>query len=476
MKRQGLARLVEALLAETRFPWIRFLYAYPKTLDESVLDVMAANPRFVVRGHPAPARLAGRPLADAPRGRRRVVRRPDRGACAARAGHRDPDDVHRGVPWRKATRSSRSSASSSARRSSTISASSLIRRSRAAARSRSAIPVPAEEKERRRDFLLSLQQPIARRKARALEGRTVEALIEGPCDETEHLLEGRHPLAGAGDRRAAPDQRHRAAGTSARARSCPCEISETHDYDLVGRIVRDAAAAADPAAGAMHVIRDPLRATDLPRRAASPRSATSTACTAATAGSSRPSSRRRARPGVRRSRSRSSRIRWRSCVPTSRRRASRPCRQKEEALEAIGIEWLLVDSVHAGFLADGARGVRAQLPGRAPARPGGRARRAFRLRPRQARRSGSAPEPRSRMRIRGRRRRGGVCRRRADLLDAHPRRARARGRRARPRPARPGVRRSTGSWRAASGSAGRSDTRRSTSPRTTRSFPPTAST
>jgi hypothetical protein len=47
MKRKGLALLVERLLAETSFPWIRFLYAYPKTLDDSVLDVMARDSRFV---------------------------------------------------------------------------------------------------------------------------------------------------------------------------------------------------------------------------------------------------------------------------------------------------------------------------------------------------------------------------------------------------------------------------------------------
>ncbi|MDL1949359.1 30S ribosomal protein S12 methylthiotransferase RimO, partial [Acidobacteria bacterium ACD] len=45
--RTGLARLVEALLAGTSFPWIRFLYAYPKTLDPSVLSLMAREPRFV---------------------------------------------------------------------------------------------------------------------------------------------------------------------------------------------------------------------------------------------------------------------------------------------------------------------------------------------------------------------------------------------------------------------------------------------
>src|SRR5437773_6023342 len=47
MKRKGLAALVANLLAETSFPWIRFLYAYPKTLDDSVLELMARDPRFL---------------------------------------------------------------------------------------------------------------------------------------------------------------------------------------------------------------------------------------------------------------------------------------------------------------------------------------------------------------------------------------------------------------------------------------------
>jgi ribosomal protein S12 methylthiotransferase len=43
LKRNGLAHLVERLLAETAFPWIRFLYAYPKTLDESILELLAGH-------------------------------------------------------------------------------------------------------------------------------------------------------------------------------------------------------------------------------------------------------------------------------------------------------------------------------------------------------------------------------------------------------------------------------------------------
>src|SRR5260221_2089492 len=43
----GLTRLVETLLAETDFRWIRFLYAYPRSLDWSLFELMGREPRFV---------------------------------------------------------------------------------------------------------------------------------------------------------------------------------------------------------------------------------------------------------------------------------------------------------------------------------------------------------------------------------------------------------------------------------------------
>ncbi len=44
--RDGLLRLLEALLAATSLPWIRFLYAYPATLDERLFSLMRAEPRY----------------------------------------------------------------------------------------------------------------------------------------------------------------------------------------------------------------------------------------------------------------------------------------------------------------------------------------------------------------------------------------------------------------------------------------------
>ena len=45
--KHGLTRLAEALLASTGFKWIRFLYAYPTTLDEQLLKLMGEEERLV---------------------------------------------------------------------------------------------------------------------------------------------------------------------------------------------------------------------------------------------------------------------------------------------------------------------------------------------------------------------------------------------------------------------------------------------
>jgi ribosomal protein S12 methylthiotransferase len=52
--------------------------------------------------------------------------------------------------------------------------------------------VPAKEMEARRRELLRIQRQISRKKMRALRGREIEVLVEGPSDESEYLLMGRH--------------------------------------------------------------------------------------------------------------------------------------------------------------------------------------------------------------------------------------------------------------------------------------------
>src|SRR4051812_40604207 len=52
--------------------------------------------------------------------------------------------------------------------------------------------VPQKEVDARRRELLRIQRDISKKKLRALRGQTLEVLVEGPSDESEYLLMGRH--------------------------------------------------------------------------------------------------------------------------------------------------------------------------------------------------------------------------------------------------------------------------------------------
>ncbi len=234
--RAGLTRLVEALLAGTTFPWIRFLYAYPKTLDESVLRLMASETRFVPYVD-IPLQHVARPILAAMR------RGGDGGAYLAqirRMREIVPEIAVRttfivGFPGEGESEFAE-----------------LVRFVREAELDNVGAfgyspepgsgseplgdPVPAEEKERRREFLLSVQQPISRSRLRRLKGTVVSAIVEGPSEESEYLLEGRLRsqapeidgrllVTDAGDRALTPGQ------------VVSVRIERTFDYDVSGAVV-----------------------------------------------------------------------------------------------------------------------------------------------------------------------------------------------------------------------------------------------
>lgn len=234
--RRGLARLVEALLSGTDFPWIRFLYAYPKTLDMSVLQLMASDPRFVPYVD-IPLQHVARPILAAMK----------RGGDASSylrmleaMREKVPDLAVRttfivGFPGEGEVEFRE--LSEFVRRAEFDNLGAFTYSPEPGSGSESlGDPVPAEEKENRRQFLLSLQQPIARRKARALRGRTVPAIVEGACEESDDLLEGRL-------RSQAPEIDGRLLINDTGGRDVEpgdiveVRISETYDYDLVGEVV-----------------------------------------------------------------------------------------------------------------------------------------------------------------------------------------------------------------------------------------------
>ena len=93
--------------------------------------------------------------------------------------------------------------------------------------------LPPEVKRRRFQQVMELQRDISRDHQQALIGQTLEVLVEGRAEETEHLLAGRHAqqapeidgLTYVNDGVAYPGEIVR------------LEITDASDYDLVGKVV-----------------------------------------------------------------------------------------------------------------------------------------------------------------------------------------------------------------------------------------------
>ncbi len=97
--------------------------------------------------------------------------------------------------------------------------------------------VSPREIERRRKHLMQIQKQISRRRKKQLRGQEFDVVLEGPSEESDLLLEGRgamHAPEIDGKLYIAdvPEGLVPAAGEFYR-----CQVTETHDYDLVAKIV-----------------------------------------------------------------------------------------------------------------------------------------------------------------------------------------------------------------------------------------------
>ncbi len=228
----GLRRLVEALLAETGIPWIRFLYAYPATLDESLLDLMAVEPRFL-------------PYLDLPlqHASRKILKAMRRGGDARSyrslietARRKVPDIALRttfivGFPGEGEAEFAELADFVRSIRFDHLGVFTYSWQEENPG-ANLGDPVDEETKVSRRDAILELQQDIAVEKNRALVGRTLPALVDGPLAEMNLLLEGRL-------QRQAPEIDGRLLineGTAPAGSLVDVEIVDAHAYDVVGRI------------------------------------------------------------------------------------------------------------------------------------------------------------------------------------------------------------------------------------------------
>jgi ribosomal protein S12 methylthiotransferase len=234
--RHGLVRLIEELLDKTSIPWIRFLYAYPTTLDEDLLRLMGSEKRFCSYMDIPLQHSHGDVLSAMRRGgdAKRYLRLLDRARELA------PDIFLRstfivGFPGEteehfqdllgfvEKARFDHLGAFAYSPENDTPGASLPNR-------------VPRHVARRRLRQLLEAQRPIALEQRRRLLGQRLEVLVEGPCEETEHLLQGRHyGMAPEIDGRLLINDGSAPAGALVEV-----EISEAYADDLIGHIVSGA--------------------------------------------------------------------------------------------------------------------------------------------------------------------------------------------------------------------------------------------
>ncbi len=191
-RRTGLQSLLEALLAGTNVPWIRFMYAYPTTLDEGVLRLMGSEARIVSYldmplQHSHPDILRAMRRGGSPSRYLRLLEK---------ARELVPNVTLRstfitGFPGEGEEHFEHLCRFVAEVRFDHLGAFVFsVEDDTPSSRLPNQVPRPiAVERQAR---LLEQQQSVALASREALVGRTVEVLVEGVCDETEHLLQGRH--------------------------------------------------------------------------------------------------------------------------------------------------------------------------------------------------------------------------------------------------------------------------------------------
>jgi ribosomal protein S12 methylthiotransferase len=231
-----LAALLAELAGVEGLRWIRLHYAYPTAVDDALLAVMAAEARVakyldVPLQHVDDAVLKSMRRGHGSRVVHQLVERVRARVPGATlrttfiVGHPGETDAafQRLCDFVRAADLDRVGVFTYSREEGTVAA---------------LLPgrVPAREAEARRRELLRIQRNISKKKLRALRGREIEVLVEGPSDESEYVLMGRHEgqapeidgqvyLSLRGEEAPRP-------GDLVRAR-----ITHSAEYDLAGDVV-----------------------------------------------------------------------------------------------------------------------------------------------------------------------------------------------------------------------------------------------
>ena len=239
--RDGLAALLGRLAGVEGLDWVRFLYAYPNRVTQGLLDTLAAHPRLV--------KYMDMPLQHASRSMLARMKRGSNGDAFLRlleriratipnvmlrtsfivgfpgetpAGFRELADFVRAAEfdWMG------------------VFAYSDVDNAASYALGAKVDPETIAE---RRDRLMAMQRGISARRLRRFVGQKLQALVEGPSKDTELVWEARlQGMAPEIDGKVylsdlEPPDGGRAAVSGDMV---TVEITASHDYDLVGRVIQ----------------------------------------------------------------------------------------------------------------------------------------------------------------------------------------------------------------------------------------------
>lgn len=241
-ERTSLADLVRRVADVKGVRWVRLFYLYPETIDEALIELLGQHPRVVPYvdmplQHAADAMLARMRRGHGKDRQRRVVERLRKGVpnltfrTAFIVGHpgetqAEFDELCEFVSWARFEHAV------------------VFRYSDEETCAAHALPdkVRGLVAANRARKLMALQRRIAREKNKALIGRELEVLVEGPSEEHELVMKGRH----AGQAPEIDGGVYLSEGEAFAGEMRRVRVTQASDFDLVGELLD----APDPARGA----------------------------------------------------------------------------------------------------------------------------------------------------------------------------------------------------------------------------------
>ena len=241
-RRDDLADMVRKVADVPGVAWTRLFYLYPETIDPALLELLAGHPRVVPYvdmplQHAADAMLKRMRRGHGKDRQKRVVERLRASVpnltfrTAFIVGHpgetdEEFEELVEFVEWAQFEHVG------VFRYSDEESAKSFALEGK----------VPARTIAARHRRLMSVQRKIARKKNKALLGRELDVLVEGPSEEHELVMKGRHP----GQAPEVDGQVFLSEGECAPGEIRRVRIEQASDYDLVGELVDEPGRAPPP--------------------------------------------------------------------------------------------------------------------------------------------------------------------------------------------------------------------------------------